>query len=248
MFHSPHSVQETLMEFTKEMFEAVGAAILESDEEDESSDEEVFDESSEEEEIVFHCTTCKKAIIRNSQEHDFAKFDENDEDKWYCWECPLPEACDEEPPKCVDCDNIASINEYYPNGDYKEKYWTLCEECFKKEQDEERMTPEEWFESRDYDECESWNKVVEDAEVYYCVDFCESEHYFAHKRLHDELFELWKDFNEQQACEKCGQRVSELEYLPSKEDQEKQQLLGKDYCLECYKEVEVFEFIENIPN
>lgn len=58
--------------------------------------EEVFDESSDEEEIVFHCTNCKKAIIRDSQEHDLAKFDENDEEKWYCWQCPLPEACDEE--------------------------------------------------------------------------------------------------------------------------------------------------------
>jgi hypothetical protein len=43
---------------------------------------------------------------------------------------------EQEPPKCVDCDNIASINEYYPNGDHKEKYWTLCEECFKKDQEE----------------------------------------------------------------------------------------------------------------
>jgi hypothetical protein len=43
---------------------------------------------------------------------------------------------EEEPPKCVDCDNIASINEYYPNGDYEEKYWTLCKECFKKDQEE----------------------------------------------------------------------------------------------------------------
>ena len=60
--------------------------------------EEVFTdhESSDEEDIVFHCTNCKKAIVRDSQEHDFAKFDENDEDKWYCWQCPLPEVCDEE--------------------------------------------------------------------------------------------------------------------------------------------------------
>lgn len=50
---------------------------------------------------------------------------------------------EEEPPKCVDCDNIASINEYYPNGDYEEKYWTLCKECFKKDQEESEEEEEE---------------------------------------------------------------------------------------------------------
>ena len=47
-------------------------------------------------------------------------------------------------------------------------------------------------------------------------------------------------------CELCKKCVEETEYLPSKEDQEKQQLLGNDYCLECYKKVEKFEFVENI--
>jgi len=112
------------------------------------------------------------------------------------------------------------------------------------EESQEQMTIEKWFENQDYDECVSWNEVLDDAEDYYCIDFCESEH----SGLHQELYELWKDFNEQQACEKCGMRVSELEYLPSKEDKEKDQLLGRDYCLECYKEVNVFDFIENIPN
>jgi len=47
-------------------------------------------------------------------------------------------------------------------------------------------------------------------------------------------------------CELCKKLVEETEYLPSKEDEEKQQILGNDYCLECYKKVEKFEFVENI--
>jgi len=47
-------------------------------------------------------------------------------------------------------------------------------------------------------------------------------------------------------CELCKKHVQETEYLPSKEDEEKQQILGNDYCLECYKKVEKFEFVENI--
>jgi hypothetical protein len=49
---------------------------------------------------------------------------------------------EEKPPKCDDCDNIASMNEYYLNGDYKVKYWTLCKECFKKDQEEEEEEEE----------------------------------------------------------------------------------------------------------
>ena len=123
------------------------------------------------------------------------------------------------------------------------KLWNKLKHDEESDEEEERMPTEKWFEEQDYDECVSWNQVLDDAEEYYCVDFCESEH----KEQHDELYELWKDFNEQQACAKCEQRVSELEYLPSKEDQEQQQLLGSDYCLECYKKVEKYDFIENIP-
>ena len=47
-------------------------------------------------------------------------------------------------------------------------------------------------------------------------------------------------------CELCKKYFEETEYLPSKEDQEKQQLLGNDYCLECYKKFEKFEFVEDI--
>ncbi len=51
---------------------------------------------------------------------------------------------------------------------------------------------------------------------------------------------------EEMECELCKKHVQETEYLPSKEDEEKQQILGNDYCLECYKKVEKFEFVENI--
>ncbi len=60
---------------------------------------------------------------------------------------------------------------------------------------------------------------------YWCVDCVDD---FAHR------------------CELCKKYVEETEYLPSKEDQEKQQILGNDYCIECYKKVEKFEFVENI--
>ena len=59
--------------------------------------------------------------------------DDYDLDQWF--DCEEEE--EEERPKCIDCDNLASLNQYYPNGDHEEKYWTMCEECFKKDQEEE---------------------------------------------------------------------------------------------------------------
>jgi hypothetical protein len=103
-------------------------------------------ESEKECDIVFHCESCKKAIVRDSEDHDFSKCHE---EKWYCVDCP-------------------------------------CEE----EEEEEEEDKHE--------------------------------------------------------CELCKKLVEETEYLPSKEDEEKQQILGNDYCLECYKKVEKFEFVENI--
>jgi hypothetical protein len=67
----------------------------------------------------------EKDTIKHEDDDESEEEEEEEEEK------------EQEPPKCVDCDNIASINEYYPNGDHKEKYWTLCEECFKKDQEEE---------------------------------------------------------------------------------------------------------------
>jgi hypothetical protein len=45
----------------------------------------------EEPDIVFCCTGCDKQIIRNSEDHDFSKFDPENEDNWYCVSCPVPE-------------------------------------------------------------------------------------------------------------------------------------------------------------
>ena len=62
---------------------------------------------------------------------------------------------------------------------------------------------------------------------YWCVDCVDD---FAHR------------------CELCNKfnQIQNIEYLPSKEDKEKKELLGNDYCIECYKKVEKFEFVENI--
>ena len=62
---------------------------------------------------------------------------------------------------------------------------------------------------------------------YWCVDCVDD---FAHR------------------CELCNKffEIQGIEYLPSKEDKEKKELLGNDYCIECYKKVEKFEFVENI--
>jgi len=64
--------------------------------------------------------------------------------------------------------------------------------------------------------------------------------------LCDDCREEEEEEEEEHECELCKKHVQETEYLPSKEDEEKQQILGNDYCLECYKKVEKFEFVENI--
>jgi hypothetical protein len=101
--------------------------------------------------------------------------------------------CEEEPPKCKECDNLASINKYYPNGDYKEKYWNLCEECFKKDQEEEERycdnekcpyegycfgEVKEQFEGKPYicEGCSTGIGVQEkEEEVRTCCEKCEGE-------------------------------------------------------------------------
>ena len=47
-----------------------------------------------------------------------------------------------------------------------------------------------------------------------------------------------KEEEDEFECFSCKKMVKETEYLPSKEDEEKQQLLGNDYCLECYKKLD----------
>ena len=44
---------------------------------------------------------------------------------------------EEKPPKCLYCDDVASLNEYFPNGDHPHKYWNLCKICFNKEVNDE---------------------------------------------------------------------------------------------------------------
>ena len=76
--------------------------------------------------VVFCCSTCKIAIIRDSEAHDLCVFDQDgDEDKWYCVDCGVPS--DEELPKCDECDCGLTEDD--------EKYWCnsrgeyICEEC-----------------------------------------------------------------------------------------------------------------------
>jgi len=54
------------------------------------SDEE---EEEEKPDIVFHCESCKKPIVRDSEDHDFSKCHE---EKWYCVDCPCEEEEEEE--------------------------------------------------------------------------------------------------------------------------------------------------------
>lgn len=62
------------------------------------------------------------------------------------------------------------------------------------------------------------------------------------------VYEFWCEdcLRDSYNCFACEKFVKKSEYLPSKEDEEKQELFGNDYCLECYKKVEKFEFVENI--
>ena len=87
-------------------------------------------------------------------------------------------------------------------------------------------------------------------EKHYCVikeyDGSSPMAMFIDENLTIEVEESSDEEEEEHECELCKKHVQETEYLPSKEDEEKQQILGNDYCLECYKKVEKFEFVENI--
>jgi hypothetical protein len=203
-------------------------------------------EEEEEEDIVFHCESCKKAIVRDSEDHDFSKCDM--EDKWYCVDCPCEEEEEEE-----------EVEEYAviltdENG-----------EVLKKSNDEDESSEEEEEEEDEEKEytieipvvglgyCRYYDKEDRDKYVVYCKNavwkmkgdktardmegnYCETE----------SEEESSEEEEEEHECELCKKHVQETEYLPSKEDEEKQQILGNDYCLECYKKVEKFEFVENI--
>ena len=47
---------------------------------------------------------------------------------------------------------------------------------------------------------------------------------------------------------RCGYEghCDEFEYIPSEEDEKSQQILGEDFCLECYKKYECSKFVEHI--
>ena len=49
---------------------------------------EDLEEEEEKPDIVFHCESCKKPIVRDSEDHDFSKCHE---EKWYCVDCPCEE-------------------------------------------------------------------------------------------------------------------------------------------------------------
>ena len=87
-----------------------------------------------------------------------------------------------------------------------------------KEQDAPKIYEEEdWSKSPESIEQADWEDV---AGYFSC---CESEE---------------EDEEDKFECFACKKMVTETEYLPSKEDEEKQQLLGNDYCLECYKNLD----------
>ena len=89
------------------------------------------EEEEEEEDDYAECCRCGEDVSNDDGEGKQV------DGEYWCVDCvEHAQEKEQEPPKCVDCDNIASINKYYPNGDYKEKYWTLCEECFNKDQEE----------------------------------------------------------------------------------------------------------------
>ena len=69
--------------------------IIEDNNDDEVS--QYFDcEEEEKPDIVFHCESCKKAIVRDSEDHDFSKCHEDHDEKWYCADCPCEEEEQEE--------------------------------------------------------------------------------------------------------------------------------------------------------
>jgi hypothetical protein len=114
------------------------------------------------------------------------------------------------------------VNTHYNYKKGDPDYWTTEEDDSSSEEEEDCAECCKCGEDVSNDEGEG--KLV-DGE-YWCVDCVEDAH----------------------QCELCKKYFKETEYLPSKEDQEKQQLLGNDYCLECYKKVEKFEFVENIKD
>ena len=101
-------------------------------------------ESEKECDIVFHCESCKKAIVRDSEDHDFSKCHE---EKWYCVDCPCEEEEEEEEEcvKCGSCDEAEATHKVF--RDALGVYEHTCDKCFKKEYEEEEGFTQQTFEA-----------------------------------------------------------------------------------------------------
>ena len=68
---------------------------------------------------------------------------------------------EEEPPKCVtkNCECFAAKNEYYPNSEGGE-FWTLCEKCYKEDQEQDEDESEEFRFHLRQNPCQA-NKIFE---------------------------------------------------------------------------------------
>jgi hypothetical protein len=124
----------------------------------------------EEEDIVFHCESCKKAIVRDSEDHDFSKCDM--EDKWYCVDCPCEEEEEEEEKGCMKCGSAPRHNQTDEDGSY---LCLHCEEIVKKEEEEEKGCVKCYT----CDEAEATHKVFRDAlgEYEHTCDKCFKKEY-----------------------------------------------------------------------
>jgi hypothetical protein len=72
--------------------------------------------------VVFCCKGCDKAIVMDSEDHNFAKCDEDNEDDWYCMDCPVPTIDDDEKTyKCSDCNEWVTSTEECCGGDESEE-------------------------------------------------------------------------------------------------------------------------------
>jgi hypothetical protein len=151
-------------------------------------------------------------------------------------------------------------DEKYPEkieeGDWEDLagYFSCCES------EEEEESSEEEQEEREYTieiqvcglgYCRYYDKEDRDKYVVYCKNgVWKMKGDKTARDMEGNLCETESEEEEEEEdkheCELCKKLVEETEYLPSKEDEEKQQILGNDYCLECYKKVEKFEFVENI--
>lgn len=97
-------------------------------EESETDDEEVAD-------IAFICFTCKKHIIRNSEDHDHSKCDPYEEDNWYCPYCPVPSSDDESDDELIELYEVDAGRFTYDVDGKKNGYRQKVQEVYEKEED-----------------------------------------------------------------------------------------------------------------